>query len=182
MKKTVFILMLFYGVLASAQLTDNSLNAIDVSAGYAENGFGVSLSYNRYISYSKRNNYFQFALLYTFSNIEKKGFDLPYNLITLNLGYFYNIPLDRFDKINLNLGGGMVAGIERINKGNKELETGALLKSDGGFIYGPFIGGELELFVSSNVSFLIKANEFYHINSDIGDFTIFAGGGIRVFL
>ncbi|QKX07753.1 hypothetical protein HN014_22400 (plasmid) [Aquimarina sp. TRL1] len=182
MKKTLIYLMLFYGVLASAQLRDDSLHAIDFTGGYAENGFGVSASYNLYMSQSRLNNYFQLSVLYSSSDIEKKDYKLPYNLITANLGYFFNFPLDRFDKFNFNIGGGIVAGIERINDGKKELDNGALIDSEGGFIYGPFIGGEFEMFISGNVSLIIKANEYYHINSDIGDFTIYAGGGLRIFL
>jgi len=174
--------MLFYGVLASAQLRDNNLNAIDITGGYAENGYGISLSYSLYVSQSSSNNYMQLSMLYTFANITKKEYEFPYNLITANIGYFYNIPIDKLDKYNFNVGGGLVGGVERINKGKMELSSGAIIDSEGGFVYGPFIGSDFETFISNNVSLVFKGNGYYHINSDIGNFTIYVGGGLRIFL
>lgn len=182
MKNILIITILFCSFQSSAQLIDNNLNAIDLNAGYAENGYGGKIAYSRYLNQSKRNDYIQIAALYTDASIQKSNVDLSYNLMALTLGYFYNVPLDAKNKANLNLGIGFTTGLEEINKGEKILETGAELSSTGGLVYGPYAGIELELYLSDKFSFILLGNEYYHINSEIGDFTLYAGGGFRVFL
>lgn len=174
--------MIFSGLTTFAQLKSNNLHAIDVTGGYAENGFGISVAYNYHLQRARRNDYIQVSGLYTSGNIKKKGYDLSYSLITANIGYFYNIPLDNRDKINLNIGAGGVIGVESINNGKTELDTGAIIDSEGGLVYGGFVGAEFDVYLNENFSLLIRANEFYHANSDVGDLTPYVGGGIRIFL
>lgn len=182
MKKIIICFVLLCSFTSNGQLRDNNLNAIDVSAGYVPDGYGVNLGYNLYFSGSRSNNYLQLSGLYTDSEVTKERFELPYNLFAMNAGYFFHFPLEYREKINLNIGGGLTVGFEQLNDGDIELNTGARLSSDGGFIYGPFVGGEFDFFLSDTISFLIKGNWYYHINSEIGDFTLFAGGGFRIFL
>ena len=182
MKKSLILIICLISLASNAQLRDDTLNSIDVSGGYAENGYGVNLSYNLYFSKSRKNNYLQLSGLYTSGKIEKQEFEINYQLFSVNAGFYYNLPLDTRDKISFNAGGGLTGGIERLNDGKEALPTGALLSTTGGFVFGPYVGGDLEIALSTSISFLIKANGFYHINSEIGDFTIFAGGGLRFFL
>uniref|UniRef100_A0A171ANS3 Conjugal transfer protein n=1 Tax=Triatoma infestans TaxID=30076 RepID=A0A171ANS3_TRIIF len=87
-----------------------------------------------------------------------------------------------FKTFVLNLGGGGIIGYEVINNGNSLLETGAIIDAKSQFIYGVFIGLEGEITLSNDFSLLIKANEYYHINSDVGQFYPYAGIGLRYFL
>ena len=81
-----------------------------------------------------------------------------------------------------NVGGGGVIGYEVINNGNNTLDTGAMIDGKSRFIYGIYAGVEWEMVLGNDLSLLIKANEYYHINSDVGNFYPYAGIGLRYFL
>ncbi len=178
MKITTSILAIFIGTLVYAQ-NGNYASSIGLSGGYAEDGFGIMATYNYHLN---RDRYAQLSVFAAVAE-DKGSFDIPYNIFTVQPGYFVKVwEQKNFKKYALNLGGGAIIGYEVINNGNSLLETGAIIDAKSQFIYGGFLGLEGELTLSNSFSLLLKANEYYHINSDIGNFYPYAGIGLRYFL
>ncbi len=157
----------------------NYASSIGISSGYAEDGFGIMATYNYHLNRSRYAHLSVFAVV-----AEDKGsFTIPYNIFTVQPGYFFKVLEQRtFKSYALNLGGGAIIGYEVINKGNSLLETGAIIDASSKFIYGVYVGLEGELTLSNDFSLLVKANEYYHANSDVGNFYPYAGIGLRYFL
>lgn len=178
MKRYVFVLILTAGFAATAQ-TANYSSSLELSGGIAQDGFAASAGYNYYLN---RYNYIQGAVYLSFGNIKQDGFEIPYNNFTLNVGYFIRIynSLDR--KFSAAIGLGPVIGLEVVNNGNNELEGGAIVDNSSEFLYGGFAGAELDLYLSESFSLLGKVNQYYHPSSDLGEFALYAGVGLRYIL
>ncbi|WP_205764430.1 conjugal transfer protein TraO [Arenibacter sp. 6A1] len=162
-----------------AQGYGNYASSIGLSTGYAEDGIGIMANYNYHL------NRYSYAQLGVFGAIaEDKGtYDIPYTIFTVQPGYFRKIWEERnFKRYSLHLGGGGLLGYEVINNGNNDLENGALINGKSQFIYGLFLGLEAEIRLGSSFSLLLKGNEFYHFNSDVGNFYPYIGLGLRYFL
>lgn len=159
--------------------SQNQSTAIGLFGGYSENGAAALLNYNYY---TNRENFIQGGIYYSVNKIEKNGFEIPFNIFTLNVGYFDNIYTSLRKNIKVNIGGGPVVGYEVLNNGDNTLDSGAQILDKSQFIYGGFLSAEIDLYLSNDFSFIIKANEYYHVNSDIGQFTLFAGIGFRYFI
>lgn len=178
MKIKLTIMVLFLTTLGYTQ-GGNYASSIGISGGYAEDGFGLMATYNYHLN---RNRYAQLSVFAAFAE-DKGSFDIPYNIFTVQPGYFFKIWEQRnFKRYAINVGGGVIIGYEVINNGNSLLETGAVLEARSQFIYGGYLGLEGELTLSNSFSVLIKANEYYHANSDIGNFYPYIGIGLRYFL
>lgn len=179
MKKTIFLAMLFYGVFASAQLRDNKLNGINLHAGYLEDGYTANLTYNLFMSNHFRNNFFMLNFSYSESSMESGKFNIPYNLISAHLGYFYNVYTNSKGKLNFNLGGGGLIGKEKLNNGVSSIDENTSLSNTGSLIYGPFVGAELNLFIINSLCFTFNINEQYHLNSSVGKLSFYGGAGFK---
>lgn len=168
----------------SAQFNSNYSSSIGVTGGYAEDGVGLLLTYNYHILTNRRKvNYAQVGILGTIAEDKEGRYDIPYNIFTVNPGYFFNIyEQPRWSKIFVYIGGGGVIGYEVFNNGNNELDNGAVIDGKSQFIYGAFVGAEFEYMISDSWRFIIKANEYYHANSDVGNYYFFGGIGIRYLL
>ena len=83
---------------------------------------------------------------------------------------------------NINIGAGGVFGYETINKGDKNLKGGEKIISESGFIYGAYLGLDLDYSLSDVLSVSLKANQYYHANSSLGDFVPFVGLGARIYI
>lgn len=179
MKKYIPILLfIFLSTLGYSQ-NGNYASSLGFSGGYAEDGFGIMGTFNYHLN---RNSYAQLSIFAAIAE-DKGSFDIPYNIFTVQPGYFMKIWEQRnFKKYALNFGGGAIIGYEVINNGNSLLETGAVLDARSKFIYGAFLGMEGELALSNDFSILLKVNEYYHANSDVGNFYPYAGIGLRYFL
>lgn len=157
----------------------NYASSVGISGGYAEDGFGLMATYNYHLN---RDRYAQLSVFAAIAE-DKGTFDIPYNIFTVQPGYFIKVwEQKNFKKYALNLGGGATFGYEVINNGNNLLETGAIIDAKSQFIYGAFLGLEGEFTLSNSFSLLLKANEYYHVNSDVGNFYPYAGIGLRYFL
>lgn len=172
-------LFIFITVSVSAQRGGNYASSIGLSGGYAEDGFGVMATYNYHLD---RNSFAQLGIFTAIAE-DKGTFDIPYNIFTVQPGYFRKVwEQPTFKKYALDLGGGGVLGYEVINNGNNTLENGAILDARSQFIYGAYLGLEFEILLGNSLSVLIKTNEYYHANSDVGNFYPYAGIGLRYFL
>ncbi|MDB4291784.1 conjugal transfer protein TraO [Maribacter sp.] len=178
MKIKILLIALFIMPFAFSQ-GSNYASSIGLSGGYAEDGFGVMGTYNYHLN---RNRYAQLSVFAAIAE-DKGSFNIPYNIFTVQPGYFIRVwEQKNFKKYALNLGGGAIFGYEVINNGNSLLETGAVIDAKSQFIYGIFVGLEGEITLSNDFSLLLKANEYYHVNSDVGNFYPYAGIGLRYFL
>lgn len=178
MKQYLFALALVVGFSTAAQ-TANYSSSLELSGGIAQDGFAANGGYNYYLN---RYNYIQGAVYLSFANIKQEGFEIPYNNFTLNVGYFRRIysSLDR--KFSAAVGLGPVIGFEVVNDGNSELSGGAIVNNSSEFLYGAFAGAELDLYLSESFSLLGKVNQYYHPSSDLGEFALYAGVGLRYIL
>ena len=178
MRYHISILVLFISTLMFSQ-GSNYASSIGLSGGYAEDGYGVKGTFNYHLN---RNQYAQLSIFAAIAE-DKGSFNIPYNIFTVQPGYFLKVwEQKNFKRYAINLGGGGVFGYEIINNGNSTLSNGAILDAKSQFIYGVFLGFEGEVTLNNDFSLLVKANEYYHINSDVGQFYPYAGLGIRYFL
>lgn len=175
----VFALLftLLVGGSVHAQMRGNLASSVGVSGGYVEDGFGVMGTFN---FHPNRFKYFQISVLAAFA--EDNATDIPYNIFTIQPGLYYRAYISPRKNFSLFLGGGGLFGYEVINNGSNELPSGALIDAKSQFIYGGYLGAEAEFALSNDFSLLVKANEYYHINSDVGNFYPYAGLGLRYFL
>ena len=120
----------------------NYASSIGISSGYAEDGFGIMATYNYHLN---RNRYAQLSVFVAIAE-DKGTFEIPYNIFTVQPGYFFKVLEQRtFKGYALNVGGGAIIGYEVINNGNSLLETGAVIDAKSQFIYGAYVGLEGEL-------------------------------------
>lgn len=177
MKKNLLLLLLLLSITIKSQTLVNS--SIDFTGGYTLNGFGANANYNVIFdpSYIKLG-------LYISSSKEKtkENYVIPYNIISVNAGYFYKLIISNNQKIIFSAGAGVLAGYEVINNGSNELPNGALIMSKSNFIYGGFGSGEVEYGFTETFFLLLKGTEYYHLNSDLGSATFYGGIGIRIYL
>jgi hypothetical protein len=180
-KRYAFVFMGILSFLLGGQhlKAQNYASSLELSSGIVEDGYGINAGYNYYLN---RFRYIQGAVFLSFAEDNQQGFSVPYNNFTLNIGYFNNIIEALNRKFTASLGAGPVVGYEIINNGEQELSTGALVNNSSEFIYGGFVGAELDLYLSESFSIIGKANQYYHPSSDLGQFAFFGGVGIRYIL
>jgi len=174
-----FLLILFISICVSAR-SQNHSSAIEFLGGYNHHGIGVSLNYNYYTS---RIGFVQGGIYYSSNKTDVKGvLEVPYNTFNVIIGYITNIYTSRRKNTKINVGSGGLIGYEEVNHGNNVLENGALLLDRSKFIYGGFALFELDIYLHNDFSLVLRFNEYYHVNSDLGEFTLFSGVGVRYFL
>lgn len=177
LKKIKYIFL--FSVMILVQSLSAQESALSISGGLTEDGNALIASYNYYM---RNDNFFQASVFVSFAKDPyKDGIKIPYNDFTVNAGYYKRVFKTKNNAFKASIGGGGVFGYEAINNGNKELSNGALIKSKAGFIYGAFIGLDTDLYLSDDYSVVLKINEYYHHNSDMGQFTAYAGIGIRYY-
>lgn len=173
------VIILFCSICGFGQRYNNYASSVDVSGGYAEDGVGFMAAYNYHLD---KWSYVQVSIFGSISE-DKGKYNIPYNIFTVQPGYFRLLWREpNFQKISFSLGGGAVFGYEVINGGNNELENGALIDGNSRFIYGVYAGLESEYNIHDKWSILLRANEYYHINSDVGKVFPYLGIGLRYFL
>lgn len=178
-RSLVLFLFLFMAMSLSAQRGGNYASSVGLSGGYAEDGFGIMATYNYHLD---RSTYAQLSIFAAIAE-DKGDYDIPYNIFTVQPGCFVKVwEQPNFRRYALNISGGGIIGYEVINNGNNTLDNGAVIDGKSRFIYGIYAGVEWEMILGNDLSLLVKANEYYHINSDVGNFYPYVGIGLRYFL
>lgn len=172
----IFSMIAFFNLKTNAQ---NYSSAVGLYLGYSEDGAAGLLNYNYYIN---KYDFIQAGLFVSSGNMKVKGYDIKFNDITFNGGYFTSVYSTVRDKINFNAGGGLVAGYEAVNNGSELLSSGAIVLDKSKFIYGLFGSLESEIYLNNEWTLMVKYNQFFHVNSDLGKWTPFIGVGARYFL
>lgn len=175
--KILIIIFTFFSV--NIALTQNYSSALGVSGGYSQDGYGFLLNYNYY---TERDAFIQAGLFMSFSENEVKGISIPYNIFTFNAGFLKTIYSTRRNSFKVHIGGGFLGGYEAINEGSDRLENGGLVLDKSKFIYGAFASLEADIYLDNEWSIILKINQYYHHNSDLGNLTPYAGIGLRYFL
>jgi hypothetical protein len=57
-----------------------------------------------------------------------------------------------------------------------------VLLNDSNPIFGGYLGIDIDYALNDKFSLFTKANQYYHINSDLGTSTSFIGGGLRFYI
>jgi hypothetical protein len=171
---------LFLGMLVLTAFTkgysQTYKNAFGVSIGATQDGYGVMLSHNYFIN---DRNSISASILATDSKYQIGENKIDYNDITLNLGLSVPLYLTQNRKFGIVFGGGAVLGYESIDK--KTLSKGTLILDKSKFIYGAYAGLSFDYLINDRITIFFKADEFYHANSDLGQFIPFAGIGLRYY-
>lgn len=155
-------------------------DAFSINIGVVQDGFAGLANYNYFLD---RHDFIDAGLLLTSASYQYKDqIKIPYNDFTFNAGYSKNVYFNQRNTFNANIGGGGVFGYETLNNGDKKLPNGALILSESSFIYGAYIGLDLDYVITDSFSLSIKANQYYHANSSIGQFVPFIGIGTRIYL
>lgn len=178
--KVLFIIVLF--VFYAKTNAQSYANAFALSAGYVTDGIGINGNYNYFLD---RHDFIEASLFVTFAKYKYDNqidkITIPYNDFTFNAGYSKNVFYNFQNTFNVNISGGGIFGYEAINNGDKELSNGSIILSEPGFIYGAYLGLDLDYSFSDQYSIFFKANEFYHANSTLGEFLPYLGIGVRFY-
>lgn len=172
MKKILFIV---FAITMSMHMNAQG-SSISLSGGYTTNGIGVLANYNIELN---RNSYVHLSGYYSIAEDQQKNYDIAYNNLSLNVGYFYNVLTTADRRFTISLGGGGLVGYEIINNGNSTLDTGAIVDGDSKVIYGGFVGADTSYSLTDALSLTLIVQEYYHNNSDLGNFALYSGLGIR---
>jgi hypothetical protein len=176
MKKKLFAALLLMGGLSQAN-AQSYKNAFSFNLGVTQDGIGTVVSHHYYFNL---HDYIETSFLATDAKYNSStGIEIPYNDYSLNIAYSKNLLVDNKNSLSGNISAGVVLGYESFN--NKALDNGTLINSKPGFIYGASLGIDIDYVLNDKLSLFIKANEYYHVNSDLGKFVPFAGLGLRFY-
>lgn len=177
-KRNLFFALLVMGGLAKTY-SQTYKHSFGVNLGATQDGIGAMLNYNYFI---QGDNSFAASVLVTDAKYSVQGNKIGYNDFTLNLGYSTPLYSTKNRKFAILLGVGGVVGYEIVN-GNKSstLSNGNLILEDSKTIYGAYSGLDIDYLINDRMTVFIKANEYYHANSDLGKFVPFAGLGLRYY-
>jgi len=174
----LLLLLTFCLITLNNNLHAQSDPSINLLAGYTQNGIGVNLNYNHFID---RDKFIQGGIYYSKSILKDDNIEVPFANLMFNVGLFYDILAYRGSSFKFSIGGGATFGSEIVNNGDNELDNGIILEDRSKIIYGGYLSGELEVSITYDLILLLKANEYYHANSDLGKLIPFFGAGIRYY-
>lgn len=143
------------------------------SGGYEKNGFTASASIDTHTSV---NSFLRFGLEAQIEKYKFQGMDIPVKLGLFNTSYYQRIfSLDMEQTYNFYLGGGLVAGYEYLNDGDKFLPNNSEILIKSQFIYGLNAGAQMDIYLwevgrhfDSGCFLIIEGNYNYFMNSDVG--------------
>ncbi|QCE40548.1 hypothetical protein E9099_03655 [Psychroserpens sp. NJDZ02] len=139
----------------------------------------TSINLNYFVD---REQFIQGGIYYSKGVVKNGNIEVPFNVFAFNAGFFQDVFASRISSFKFSLGGGVLVGSEIVNNGENQLPSGITLKDRSKIIYGGYLSAEMELYLSNELSFVLKANENYHINSDLGELIPFFGAGLRYFI
>ncbi len=154
--------------------------ALSITGGYVQGGFGGMATLDYKVN---EFDYLQFNIQTNFTKLENSGIDIPVNLYAFNGGFFFDLLRNNNRAFAISIGAGPTVGYEIINNGDEILENNQILNIDTSkVVFGAYAGIDVDIFLIPTIAINIKANEVYHINSDIGEFTPYFGLGVKLIL
>lgn len=176
-----FILLLLIPLSYTYEITAQSHKlAVTVTGGIVQDGFGATIAADYKVN---EFDYLQFNLQGSFASFEQNNADIPVDTYSFTTGFFFDILRNNSRTFSLSLGAGGLIGYEIINDNDTNLPNNQLLAIETNqVIYGAYAGLDVDFFISPVITIYLKLNELYHVNSEIGEFTPYAGLGIKLIL
>ena len=143
---------------------------------FAKNNFGVGVSLTRYL---KRENYAFVLAEYEQQNMPYRAYEVKLKDALLQVGYMPPLLSDRGKNVFLYGGISALGGYEELNEDKKLLPDGATLLDRSRFIYGGAVHSSVEVFLSDNVLFILKAQGRLLFGSDVHRFRPALSAGLR---
>ena len=143
---------------------------------FAKNNFGVGVSLTRYL---KRENYAFVLAEYEQQNMPYRAYEVKLKDALLQVGYMHPLLSDRGKNVFLYGGISALGGYEELNEDKKLLPDGATLLDRSCFIYGGAVHSSVEVFLSDNVLFILKAQGRLLFGSDVHRFRPALSAGFR---
>lgn len=163
---TLFCCMLY--LTATAQVHQQGGAGIDLSIGKTGIGIMGGLGYIRDFS---DNAYLQVRGVGEFGRM----YNFKYSHVGLDALAYYN-PFFLSDFFQVNIGGGLTLGYEKVKGISKEKSNGI------GFMAGVKGGVQIEAFLADQLSFFVQGNQAYMLKKSLGNSYYEVGFGLRVFL
>lgn len=143
---------------------------------FAKDNFGAGVSITRYF---KRANYAFLLAEYEQQTLPYRSYGVPMRDALLHLGYMHPILSDRGKNIFGYLGLSALCGYEELNEDKKLLPDGATLLDRSRFVYGGAVHGSVELFLTDNILFVLKAQGQLFFGSDVHHFRPALSAGFK---
>jgi hypothetical protein len=183
MKKIVLVILLTGSHLASyGQRQLPGQKGVEVGIGMVSDEKPMrDFMYARLgMTINKRKGNYQFlALEYRHKKHVFETTDIPVESYTVEGGYSIHMLGDWRKTFSLNLGLSGVAGYEVINKGEKQLSSGALILNEDKFLYGGGLYLSLETYLGDKIVLLLQGQTKYLMGSSVEHWRPGAGVGIR---
>ena len=142
----------------------------------AADNFGMGVSLTRYLG---RENYTFVMAEYEQQNMPYRAYEVKLKDALLQVGYMHPLLSDRGKNVFLYGGISALGGYEELNEDKKLLPDGATLLDRSRFIYGGAVHSSVEVFLSDNVLFILKAQGRLLFGSDVHRFRPALSAGFR---
>ncbi|WP_298540755.1 conjugal transfer protein TraO [uncultured Aquimarina sp.] len=171
------VFILFSSITMYAQ---SHKTALSLTGGYVDGGFAGLAAFDYKVN---EFDYLQFGVQTNFTKLKYEDIKIPVDLYAFNAGFFFDVLRNNKRTFALALGAGATVGYESINNGDEILENNQVLNIEtNNVVFGAYAGLDADIFLIPTVAINIKAQEIYHFNSDIGEFTPYFGVGIKLIL
>lgn len=155
--------------LASAQRMVQGQKGVEVTAGVLSDGnvpkeYFISIAFT---IHAKAGNYNLISFEYNHQLFPYEKREIPLEAYFLEGGYSVRLIEIMKGFINVNIMPAVVVGYEQVNKGNEQLEDGAIIISKDSFLYGGASTLSVETYFSDKIIFLLKGKVKVVIGSDL---------------
>ncbi len=172
----LFVVVLVYKANAQEMLTlrhIKGIRSVDFTGGVGQNCVNGELRYAKFLS---SNIFIQLA-----GNFEKTKFSLStLTDYTLKASACYSL-FKVGENVFINCEGGLFGGFER-NEEYKSEDRSFNYLTQNKFVWGGFIGGNIEIYLNSNVALIGHFQQHYINSSDFGTLKYQINGGFRFIL
>lgn len=167
--------------MVAAQRMVQGQKGVEVTAGVLSDGnvpkeYFISIAFT---IHAKAGNYNLISFEYNHQLFPYKNREIPLEAYFLEGGYSVRLIEIMKGFINVNIMPAVVVGYEQINKGNEQLEDGAIIISKDSFLYGGASTLSVETYFSDRIIFLLKGKVKVLIGSDLEVLHPGAGVGFR---
>lgn len=143
---------------------------------FTKDNFGIGVSLTRYL---KRENYAFVLAEYEQQNMPYREYEVKLKDALLQVGYMHPILSDNGKNVFLYGGISALGGYEELNEDKKLLPDGATLLDRSHFVYGGAVHSSVEVFLTDNVLFILKAQGRLLFGSDVHRFRPALSAGLR---
>lgn len=143
---------------------------------FAKENFGAGVALTHYF---KRANYAFLLAEYEQQTLPYRTYNVLMRDVLLQVGYMHPILSDNGKNVFLYGGISALDGYEELNEDKKLLPDGATLLDRSRFVYGGALHSSVELFLTDNILFVLKAQGRLLFGSDLYRFRPALSAGFR---